>query len=423
MNERLLQFIWKHKLWQTQKQLYTTEGKAMWVLHTGSLNQDAGPDFNHARIKIIDTTWAGSIELHLKSSDWKKHQHQHDPKYNKLILHVVYEDDDQILTHDGSYFPTLELRNYLDIQIIDTYYAMMNQVQSIPCKPFLSGIPEIILHQQLDKMLIERLEHKIEHIHKLLSTHTQHLEEICYIYLARGFGLLINQDNFERLASLTPLKLFSKHATLFQIEALLFGQAGFLNENTTNEYHQSLSKEYNHLKKLHKLEGMQLHEWKFLRLRPSSFPTIRIALLAKLIFQSSHLFSAILHAKNMKELKLIFTIQASPFWDTHYKFDHSSTHKEKQIGQSFFNSLLINTIIPLLFVYGKIQARESICSHALQLLKDIKAEKNALVDMMRQEGFNITDAADSQAAIQLKKEYCDRKRCLQCAIGYKVLRN
>ncbi len=422
MNERLLQFIWKHKLWQTHKQLFTTEGKEMWVLQTGTLNHDAGPDFNNARIKIKDTIWAGSIELHLKSSDWTKHQHQDDPKYNKLILHVVFEDDDQIYTHDGSYFPTLELKSYLNLQIIDTYYLMMNQVQSIPCKPFLSSIPDMIVHQQLDNMLIERLENKIEHIKQLLFTYTQNWEEICYVCLARGFGLLINQDNFERLASITPLKLFAKHHTLFQIEALLFGQAGFLSDQPTNDYNQSLHKEYSHLKKLHALKGMELHEWNFLRLRPSSFPTIRIALFAKLMYQSTHLFSDILHAKNIQQLKALFNLQASPFWDTHYKFEHSSNHKEKKIGHNFFDNLLINAIVPLLFVYGKIQAQDSICSHALQLLKDIKAEKNTLVNLMIQEGFHINDAADSQAVIQLKKEYCDRRRCLQCAIGYKVLR-
>lgn len=423
MSENLLQFIWQFRLYNASKPLLTTEGLEVIVIHPGTLNKHAGPDFLEAKIKIGNTLWVGNIEVHLKSSDWKKHQHEQNENYSNLILHVVYEHDEEVETHNNSQFPTIELKYHLDKKWLYKYESMMNEQQFIPCEKYIEEVREITIHQQLDRMLTERLEAKTVYIQTLLSQYNYNWHEVFYVVLARSFGLQINQDAFEQLAKSIPLSLFAKHKNnIFQLEALLYGQAGFLFDYFDELYPIQLQKEYQYLQKLYHLKPIEKYRWKFLRLRPANFPTIRIAQYAQLLFQSTHLFSRITEAKSIKEIEQLFQIEVSDFWQSHYTFLETSLEKTKSIGLSFIQLIIINAVIPAIFEYGKLQGKEAYCIKAIEFLKQLKAEKNMIIDQWNLLGIHCESAADSQALLQLKKSYCDKKRCLECSIGFAVLK-
>lgn len=423
MTEKLFQFIWQHKLFANQEPLYTREGEKVTILHSGTLNTHAGPDFLEAKIKLNDTLWAGHIELHLKSSDWNKHKHQMDKSYSNLILHVVYEYDEPISTQGNLTFSTLELKTHIHNALCDRYEKLMTEKQDIPCSALLAQINTITVNQQLDRMLAERLEQKTEYIQDLLERFQHNWQEVFYIELARGFGLHINQDTFERLALQTPLKLFAKHKhQLLQIEALLFGQAGFLNEYFDESYPMAMQQEYIHLKKLYGLHALEKHQWKFLRLRPANFPTLRLAQFAHVLHDSTHLFSKVTEANTIKELEALFQVDVSLYWLTHYTFKEETEPKKKSLGKTFIRLLLINVVIPTVFIYGKLQGKYQYCDKAIEWLKALPAEKNSILEQWAKAGITCQHAADSQALLQLKKHYCDKKRCLDCAIGYSILK-
>jgi hypothetical protein len=423
MSENLLQFIWQFRLYNASKPLLTNEGLEVIVIHPGTLNKHAGPDFLEAKIKIGNTLWVGNIEVHLKSSDWKKHQHEQNENYSNLIVHVVYEHDVEVETHNNSHFPTIELKYHLDKKWLYKYESMMNEQQFIPCEKYIEEVREITIHQQLDRMLTERLEAKTVYIQTLLSQYNHNWHEVFYIVLARSFGLQINQDAFEQLAKSIPLSLFAKHKNnIFQLEALLYGQAGFLFDYFDELYPIQLQKEYQYLQKLYHLKPIEKYRWKFLRLRPANFPTIRIAQFAQLLFQSTHLFSKITEAKSIKEIEQLFQIEVSDFWQSHYTFLETSLEKTKSIGHLFIQLIIINAVIPAIFEYGKLQGKEAYCIKAIEFLKQLKAEKNMIIDQWNLLGIHCENAADSQALLQLKKSYCDKKRCLECSIGFAVLK-
>lgn len=423
MNENLLQFIWQFRLYNNSKPLLTNEGKEAIVIHCGQHNKDAGPDFSEAKIKIGNTTWVGNIEIHLKSSDWKKHQHQTNKNYSNLILHVVYEHDEEIETENGASFPSIELKHYIDNTVLSTYENLMQQNEFIPCAKSIGKVREITIRQQLDRMLAERLEDKTKLIQDLLLRYNNNWQEVFYVQLARGFGIHINQDAFEQVALQTPLNLFAKHKNnLVQIEALLFGQAGFLHDYFDENYPILLRDEYMYLQKLHSLHGIDKKQWKFLRLRPANFPTIRLAQFAQLLHESTHLFSKITESKSVKELEKLFKFTVSDFWLNHYTFLEKSEERNKNLGKSFTHTLIINSIVPMLFIYGKLQGKEEFCLKAIDFLKEIPAEKNAQMSRWKELGIAIESAEDSQALLQLKKKYCDKKRCLECGIGFSILK-
>lgn len=423
MTEKLFQFIWQHKLFRTDKPLITLEGEHVTILSSGKLNTHAGPDFLEAKIKLNDTLWAGNVELHLKSSDWNKHNHQHNKAFSNLILHVVYEYDEPILTFGDYRFSTLELKSLISMDVNARYENLMNENIEIPCAAHLTQVREITINQQLDRMLAERLEQKTDYINDLLQRFQNNWQEVFYIELARGFGLHINQDAFERMALQTPLKLFAKHKhQLLQIEALLFGQAGFLGEYFDESYPLTLQQEYAHLKKLYGLHALEKHQWKFLRLRPANFPTLRLAQFAHLLHDSSYLFSKITEAKTIKELEAFFQVDVSLYWLTHYTFKEETEPNKKSLGKTFIRLLLINVVIPTVFIYGKLQGKSEYCDKAIEWLKTLPAEKNSILEQWNKVGLTCQHAADSQALLQLKKYYCDKKKCLECTIGYSIMK-
>jgi hypothetical protein len=421
MNENFLHHLWKLKLFNFKK-LLTTTGEPIEVIKTGQHNSDAGPDFFNAQVRIGNTLWAGNVEIHLKSSDWKNHAHETDPAYDNVILHVVYENDEDVKRQDGSLIPALELKNKFDSRLWYNYKDLLQSNQWIPCQSHLKNVDEFTLSNWLDRMLTERLERKTETIFSSLLLNNNNWEETFYHHLAGNFGFRLNTLPFEMLAKSLPMIFLAKHKDhLNQLEAMLFGQAGMLENKFCDNYPHELSKEYLFLKNKFTLEPISLHHWKFLRLRPVNFPTIRIAQFAQLVHRSSHLFSKILDSDNLKQLENYFHVDVSDYWNTHFVFDKSSVQQPKHFGTSSVQNIVINTIVPFLFAYGKIKHSEIHQQRALELLDQTPSEKNSIVAKWREAGVESTSAYRSQALLQLRNAYCLEKKCLTCSVGNKII--
>ncbi|MEA3446094.1 MAG: DUF2851 family protein [Bacteroidota bacterium] len=420
MSEEFLQFLWKFGYYRKDL-LVSTRGERLEVLKSGEWNSNAGPDFFNAQIKIEDTLWAGNVEIHIKSSDWIRHGHNNDKAYSNVILHVVLQNDISIKSPDGNEIPALELK--YDPAFESRYHQLMLNKKWVACESFLPGINKFEIHFWLGKLAVERLSTKSESILQSLKETNNNWEESFYIQIASSFGLKENTLIFGMLAKSLPLKILAKHKNnLFQIEALLFGQAGMLNEVLLgDEYFEALKKEYLFLQKKYLLKPIQYHLWKYLRLRPSNFPEVRIAEFAGLIYNSSALFSKILENSNLKKLRDLLQVSASEYWDVHYRFNHVAQKMKKQLGASSINSILINTIIPFIFVYGNQKGLVEYKERAIAFLEEMKAEKNSIIKKWNELGIESPNAFYSQALIQLKREYCENLKCINCKIGNEII--
>lgn len=422
MNEQLLRFIWKFRLYNTDA-LNTTNGVSVEIIHTGTNNTDAGPDFQNARIKIDNTLWAGNVELHVKSSDWMRHSHQRDKAYNNVVLHVVYEHDAKpALRENGEPIPTLELKPLIHPNTLSRYALLEQNQQPIPCSSFFPYAAKHINTSFRTRLLIERLEEKVERINAMLKEHNGDWEQVAFRLIARYWGAGVNSEPLELVAKSLPFKLLAKTTEPLQIEALLFGQGGWLEEKAEDEYPNQLRKEYLYQKRLYNLDPLPKHIWKLLRLRPANFPTIRLAQLAALLSNQTHLFSYLLEAKDIKAIHRFFDVKVSGYWNTHYLFDKTSEQVKSGIGASTKNTLLINSVAPLLFAYGKYKGNEAFCDRAIQLLETAKPEKNSLLNNWTELGVEFPSAFDSQALLQLRNNYCNRFRCLECSVGLSILK-
>ncbi|OQX97872.1 MAG: hypothetical protein B6I20_11840 [Bacteroidetes bacterium 4572_117] len=420
MEEKVLYFIWKYKLYDTKK-LTCTNGKLLQILNHGMQNHNAGPDFFNAKIKIDDTLWAGNVEMHLKSSDWNKHKHQNDKAYNNVILHVVFDDDIEIFNENKDKVPALKLS--LNQALTNKYKELLENENKLSCGDDIKTVEQFRLKMWFDNILFERLNEKTKIINEKLEINKNNWEEVFYQMMARNFGFNLNAEPFERLARSLPLKYLAKHHNnLMQIEALLYGQAGFLNNNYPDMYFQDLKKEYLHLQRKFKLRPIEKHSWKFLRSRPSNFPFIRISQFANLIYQSSTLFSKIINANNIKEIQGFFEINASEFWSTHYTFEKKSEKKEKKIGKTSINNIIINTIVPFTFLYGNFKDNQTLKDKAITFLESINPENNYITRMWNAVGIKANNAFLSQALIQQTKNYCQKNKCLDCGIGSEILK-
>ncbi len=421
MNEAFLHHLWKFKLFNKHK-LSTVDGEEIEIIKVGQHNTDAGPDFFNAQVRIGNTTWAGNVEIHLKSSDWNKHHHGKDAAYNNVVLHVVYEHDAMVFTKEKTVPETLELKGRFNIDLFQNYLNLMESNRRIPCENYIRKVDEITISSWLERMLVERLEYKTFVITEALKQNKNNWEEAFYHQLARNFGFKTNALPFEMLAKSLPLSVLSKHKNhLHQIEALLFGQAGLLEKKCRSAYHKALSKEYMFLRKKFSLTPIAPSQWKFLRLRPSNFPTLRIAQFAQLIHNSSRLFTRILETENIKDLHALFSLSASGFWKTHYTFGKLSVKKEKSLGKDAMMLILINSVVPFIFAYGKYHHDESFQNRALNFLEELPSEKNEIVTMWNEFGITSSNAGRTQSLIHLKNEYCIRKKCLFCSVGNKIV--
>jgi Protein of unknown function (DUF2851) len=420
MKEDFLQFIWKNKLFQSDS-LWTNEGESVRIENPGRHNTNAGPDFFDARIKIGDTLWAGNIEIHLKASDWNRHGHESDPAYRNTILHVVAVLDMQIYNDLGSAIPTLVIK--WPEWIAHNYEMLIKSHDWIGCASVLYQVDPFRIRFFLNGLAIERLTQKIESITKVLAETREDWSETFYCMIARCFGLKENAQPFEMVARSLPQSILSHHQdSLFQLEALLFGQAGLLGEELFgDDYYLDLRTEYRFLALKYGLRPIDGYLWKFMRMHPLNFPTLRIAQFASLIFHSRNLFSAVVEASDLHELKNIFTLTASPYWDSHYSFNKPSSYKTKVFGDEVFRLVLINVVVPFFFLYGDNQNKLILKDKALGILEQLPAEKNRWINRWAESGVVASNALESQALLQLQRNYCEPRRCLNCTIGHKLI--
>lgn len=419
MQERLLQFIWQYSLYQPGE-LKTTDGETITMVHPGRYNTNAGPDFLEAKIRIGKTLLAGHVELHINSSDWQKHNHQHDDAYRNIILHVVYNDDGEKMAG----IPTLEMKPHISAEVINRYAALMHTVTTVPCKNHLANIKDITKESWLNRLLAERWEEKLTDWKELLDESAGDWRNLLYWRMAANFGFKVNAVPFLLLARSLPLNILAKHReNPVQVEALLFGQAGMLADDFKEEYPQALKKEYTYLKQKYKLQPIPAHLWKYMRLRPANFPTIRIAQFAALVNKSLHLFSQIIETHTIKEIVPLMNVTASEYWKNHYHFDEpQELSTPKHLGNSSIHNIIINTIAPIQFLYAGEQGTSAQQEKALQLLESVPVEKNNIIGTWADNGWKAANAAQSQALIQLFNRYCSHKRCLDCAIGLKIMK-
>ncbi|NCB08392.1 MAG: DUF2851 family protein [Bacteroidia bacterium] len=421
MSEEFLQYIWGNRLFTTEN-LQTTAGEPLEIIDVGKRNHDSGPDFFMAKIKINDTIWAGNIEIHRKSSGWQAHHHQNNKAYDNVILHVVEAADQPIFRTNGGEIPTLQIR-YPD-RLRENYQHLLNAKTWIACENHFHKIDPVILQLSFNRLMIDRLENKTTEIRERLKQNNNDWNETFYQILARNFGFRVNALPFEMLAKAAPLHILAKHKNnLFQLEALLFGCSGLLNrELLGDDYFLRLRDEFSFLYKKYRLRPIEGHLWKFLRLRPVNFPTIRISQLAALIFRSHGLFSRITDTESFDILKNLFTVKASEYWETHYNFNkNTENHSVKNLGEDSINNIIINTIAPLLFVYGELQNKHFLKDRALNFLELLPPEQNSIITRWENLGVSFRSAFETQAVIQLKNRYCEKKKCLNCPVGVKLV--
>jgi len=423
ITEDFLHYIWNFKLFNTLD-LKTSINETIQILKSGQHNTDAGPDFFNAQIKIDNTTWAGNVEIHVKSSDWDKHHHEKDVAYDNVILHVVYVNDKNINNSKGLTIPTLELKSIIDKRLIDNYQKLLANKNWIPCSLQLKQVDSFIVNNWLQRLIVERLERKSIEIKSTLELNRNDWEETFYQQLFKYFGLKVNAEPFLLLAKNTPLKIIEKHHTLNSIEAVLFGQAGFLNEAIDDDYYKALKKEYQFLKTKFSLIPLENTIWKFLRLRPANFPTIRISQLASLLNNEPRLFARIISLNTIQEFHNLFKVQASDYWSEHYQFCKKATKiTTKKTGAILIDALIINVVVPFLFVYGESVNDENLKAKALTILQELKSESNTIIDNFELEEIVAKNALDSQALIELKTNYCSQKKCLNCSIGNNLIKS
>ena len=445
--EHLLHYVWKHKLFPL-KILQTTKGLPVEVIDSGLQNPNAGPDFFNAKLKINGTLWVGNIEIHAHASDWLRHGHHCDKAYDSVILHVVGEADEEITRTNGEQIPQLLLTCPETVKA--HYHELCTADQYPACHPVLSSLPKLTIHSWLTALQTERLEQKAQLISQRLQHCNNNWEDAFFITIARNFGFGLNGDAFETWAGLLPFRAMDKHRNdLFQIEAFFYGLAGLLEDTflkkersqgknkgqekvqnkeqekeQEDEYSVRLCKEFRYLQRKFEITRvMDATLWRFLRLRPENFPHIRLAQLAYLYQKGDKLFSRLLEAETLPEVRELLTTRTSVYWEGHFIFGRTSPQKEKPLGERSKNLIIINTVIPFLYTYGLHKADERMCERAGRFLEELKAEDNHIIRSWSNAGLPVASAADSQALIQLQKEYCDKRKCLFCRFGYEYLRH
>lgn len=416
--EQLLHYVWKHKIFPL-KELKTTTGQQVEVIDTGLANTDAGPDFFNAKLKLDGVLWIGNIEIHERSSDWFKHGHHADAGYNSVILHIASEIDTEISRSNGERIPQIQL---ICPEAVRTNYKELLETDSYPpCYRIIPSLPPFTAHSWMTALQMERFEQKATLLNERLKRCQGNWEDAFFITLARNFGFGLNGDAFETWAHRLPFRAVDKHRNdLFQIEAIFFGQAGILEDSDGDGYYLRLKKEYTYLQHKFGLIPMDASLWRFLRLRPANFPHIRIAQLACLYHRAYGLLSRIMETETLQGVRDILKGGTSEYWLTHYTFGGSSPSRPKTLSNTSLDLLIINTVVTFLYAYGLHKGNRVLCARAGSFLEELKAENNYITRMWEQCGMKASNAADSQALIQLKKEYCDKKKCLYCRIGVRI---
>ena len=416
-----MQYVWKHRLWRSED-MVTNTWKKVRVVDPGLLNTDAGPDFFNAKIEIDGHMWVGNVEMHYRATDWKRHHHDSDKAYDSVILHVVAKDDAPVRRTNGELIPQLVLE--VSPQFNADYASLVGATIEVPCAEKIKQVPHLTIVEWVEGLAFERLHGKVERIHQLLDSFNGSWEDVCYVTLARNFGFGINNDAFDRLARRTPLRLLGKHSdSVLQIEALLFGQAGMLDAQKPgmDSYYNQLCTEYAFLSNKFQLTPMEKESWKLFRIRPQNFPYRRIAMLAQFIEGGFRMMNRILEAEGEKEMRALFEVELSGYWTKHYTFGKPNERATATLSRSSIAIILINTVAPLLYAYGELTGNYEMTDKAIKLLEDLRAESNSIVSHFVAYGIDCPDALTSQALVQLKREYCDARKCIYCKIGHHLL--
>lgn len=422
MNEALLHTIWKYRL--LGRQDFTgTRGEQIRVISAGEHNNDSGPDFFNAKISINQLLLAGNVEIHVRTSDWLRHQHQNNKAYNNLVLHVVYEHDTVLSQNNEFNVSVLELKPLISPTLIETYLSLESSKQSIACGKSIASFESFRWIAWLDRLAVNRLEQKAAYISHLFEYNANDFSETLYILLARNFGFKINHDAFELLAKSLPYRLLKTYAdNELRLEALLFGVAGLLDEPLSDRYPRLLQNEFELLKHKHRLVPLKKEIWKFSKTRPVNFPTIRLSQLAQLLGKSQSLYHLLEEYPSEEILRHFFEVKAHTYWDTHFKFDAVSAGKPKYLGDVAFRSIMINTIVPFLFFRYTRSGREADRAYAMELLAKIDAEVNRKTSLFAVLGMKAQNALESQAQTELYDSFCSSKACLRCQVAEFLLK-
>ncbi len=422
MQEDFLHYIWKYKKFEVN-QLKTTQGDAVLVTSVGQHNFNAGPDFFNAQLKIGEQLWAGNVEIHVKSSDWFLHNHEVDKAYDNVILHVVWEHDTDIFRRNNMPIPTLQLKDVVSNVILNNYEKLFSKsVKWINCENDFASVDDFLINNWLERLYFERLERKASEIQKLLEETKNDWEAVLFVMLTKNFGLKVNGESFFSIAKSVDFSIIRKvQSNQETLEALLFGQAGLLEQDIEDGYYLMLIKEYHFLKQKFKLENNHVISPQFFRLRPPNFPTIRFSQLASLYFNNQNLFSKIIELNDLDKFYKLFDVTASLYWERHFLFGKTSKISTKKLTKPFIDLLLINTIVPIKFCFAK-QNGHDINNVILNIATDITSEKNSIVDAFNKLKKTSKASLHSQALIQLKTEYCNKNNCLQCAVGSQLIK-
>lgn len=424
MTESFLHYVWQFQYFD-KKELLLTTGEYLTILKPGILNTDAGPDFSQAKVKMDQIAWAGSVEIHVQSSGWYAHQHDVDAAYENVVLHVVWEEDKPVYRKDGTRLPTLTLKSRVQPHLLKSYLNLVNNTASIPCQSSFAKVNDLIRHSMVDKAVMQRLERKAGEVLKVLEQNQGDWEETAYQLLAISFGFKVNTDPFRQLAKALPYKLILKHRDQpLQQEALLFGQAGFLVARSKDQYLTNLVNEYQFLERKYNLSKTRLDvtQWKFMRLRPANFPTLRLAQFASLLRRSANIFSAILEAARYETVQSLLTVEPSQYWKTHYRFGKKAKAEIQGFGEVSRDTVVINAIAPLLVAYGKRGDEQRYVDQAVRILQAVRAENNKIIKLWKKLGCSSQNAWDSQGLIELYNNFCQHRECLNCSIGSAILK-
>ena len=421
MKEDFLHYLWKFKKFDISS-LKTSNGEDVTIVNVGQYLQLAGPDFFNAQITIANQKWAGNVEIHIKSSDWYIHHHERDEAYDSVILHVVWEHDTEVFRKNNTEIPVLELKNYVSKETLEKYQSLLTPKSWIYCEKQLEAINEFKVNNWKERLFFERLERKSINIQELLVQTNQDWEAVLFCLLAKNFGLNTNGELFLKIAQSIPFSVFRKESfELENIEALLFGKAGLLNIEKEDTYYKNLHTRFNYLQHKFQLEQSVFEPVQFFKHRPDNFPTIRLSQLANVYHSQHNLFSKVINANSIESIYDFFRVSVSNYWQNHYQFDKESPKKNKMLSKSFIDLIIINTIIPIQFAYAKSQGKE-ISEDLIRLMQNVAPESNTIIQKFSSFGVKSKNAFDTQSLLQLKNEYCNKSKCLDCAIGIELLK-
>ena len=421
MKEDFLHYVWQYKKFDFSN-LTTVSGEMLTITNCGNYLQRTGPDFFNAQIILGNQKWAGNIEIHIKSSDWYLHHHEKDANYNNVILHVVWQHDTPVFRKDNTEIPVLELNKIVSLTVLNHYLSLVSPKSWIYCESQIATIVDFVLSNWQERLFIERLERKYIPIEELLLETENDWEAVLFCLLAKNFGLNTNGETFLKIAKSIPFSIIRKESSEVEnLESLLFGTSDLFPIAVEDNYTKDLKNRFNYISQKHQLKKIIIEPVQFFKHRPDNFPTIRLAQLAMLYHKQQNLFSKVIVAKTVKELHQLFEITISDYWQTHYQFDKESPKKKSPFSKSFIDLLVINTIVPIQFAYTKSQGKEA-SESLLNLLREVAAEKNIIIEKFSNFGIKAKNAFETQSLLQLKNEYCNHSKCLQCAVGIQLLK-